>query len=344
MNEIRFLHTDCWRLTEPVAALTSTPEWLRRMARDATRSAVLRTLELATAHQAGFLFVAAPPINSNTFSESVADWLNTAFQRLREGGTKIVMAASHPSIDQLADVLLQPQERLLVKRQASHLELAAAPIETTCLADLAVTNDQADRLSSAPCNYVYHPQVRHEVSGLSETEFVYSAGATQSLGPTESGSFGCLLVRATPEDGSIAAEFHATDTLRFETCSLDAATVTTEEQLCEAVVDATRELTRQQNHTTVIDWQVSGLAPHRRLPDLWQEQRLLKSIRNGLQTGHLGAWPRRIAITPASITAGESQSGTDATLRTVLCEDRQMTPQAVWDQLVEGTRLLRRAA
>jgi hypothetical protein len=349
MSDIRFVHTDYWRLADSIAGLATAPEWLRRQARDATRDSVLATLNLASTRNADFIFVGGSCTDDKMFYASVADWLREPLNMLRRQGIRVVMAESHlPAINELADVIVRPNERVHASRTDGTVRLTTANAHEDFRCDLAISTGDCGPSANATCNYLYSPQLRHEIAHAQHRNPVYSAGATQAHSPAETGEFGCLLVAATASHHDVTTSFHSTDTLRFDKRTIDGMTAHNRQRICDEIVEESRVLARQVSLTTVVDWQITSPLDGVRTLELLRSDEILDLVRADLQTGHLGVWPRRVAVFPANLQmATQSNDIRPDTLRTLLFDEATATgsgSQAGFEQLVTGARLLNRAA
>lgn len=349
MNGIRFVHTDYLRLADSVAGLAAAPDWLRRLARDATRGAVSRIFEIARTHRADFVFIGGSCTESEEFQSSVLRWIDGPIKNLREEGIQVVMAASPLSETEcLADFVVNPGERLHVTRSADHVRLGISRSEMPAGSDLAVSPVMAGPSAHAACNYLFRPQARHAIGTSPDGAPVYSAGAPQSHGPHEQGAFGCLVVEADPDSGNLDVVFQSTDPLRFETRNIDLSSVVTSRTVCDAVVEESRDLARQQRRTTVVDWHFETPLECAGEIESWRQETILDSVRRTLQEGHLGVWPRRIEMAPSNVSLADGTESEGAHELTSLLFERQRESHheahAIFAEMITGARLLRRAA
>jgi len=349
MNKIRFVHTDHLRLAGSIAGLASAPDWLRRLSRDATRGAVSRVFQIAATQNADFVFIGGNCTDSEPFHSSVLQWLQEPIKTLRQQGIQVVLAASPFSeMENLADVVVHPDERLHATRAANgRVELASHSCDSHTISDLAISPARIGASAHATCNYVFRPQTRHAIEMSPKYHPVYSAGSPQSHGPHETGEFGCLVVDADRNTGHVNADMEATDPLRFETRHITQVSVISYQDTCDAVVKESRILARQQRHTTVVDWHVECPMECNDRLESWQQENILESVRSSLQEGHLGAWPRQIVVSPLSVrlaTINESEGTRELT--SLLLEQQKESRQeshAAFAELVTGARLLRAA-
>lgn len=349
MNGIRFVHTDYLRLADSIAGLAAAPDWLRRLARDATRGAVSRVFEIARTHRADFVFIGGSCTESEEYQSSVVRWMKGPVQSLQQQGIQVVMSASPSSdLECLADFVVRPGERLHVTRASGHVRLGISRTDMPAGSELAVSPAKAGPSSHAACNYLFRPQTRHHIGTTPDGAAVHSAGAPQSHGPHEQGAFGCLVVEANPDSGHLDVVFQTTDPLRFETRNIDLSSVVTSQHVHDAVVEESRDLARQQRRTTVVDWHFETPLDCAGEFESWRQETILDSVRRTLQEGHLGVWPRRIEMAPSNVSlADRSESGGARELTTLLFERQRESHQeahAIFAELITGARLLRRAA
>jgi|GEM_PF-2848816 len=349
MSSIRFVHSDYWRLAESIAGLASAPEWLRRQARDATRDSVVSLLNLASTHHVDFVFVGGRCTDDTAFSTSVADWLSEPLGLLRRQGIQIVMAESRiPAMDSLADVVVRPGERLHAGRLDGRVRLTTSHPSEEIHSDLAISAGDCGPSRLALVNYLYSPQLRHEIARPDHSVPVYSAGATQAHGPTETGRFGCLVVDVEPQQNAVNTEFHSTDTVQFESRTMEAVASNGHQEICERLVEESRALARQVSQTTVVDWRINTPVTCPDTVEFLRSEQILDAVRAAMQTGHLGVWPRRVAVClPNLRLAGDIDDFGPGTLKTLLLDETVSTgrsTQVGFEQLVTSVRLLNRAA
>jgi len=349
MNQIRFVHTDHLRLAGSIAGLASAPDWLRRLARDATRGAVTRVFQIAATRNADFVFIGGSCTESEPFSSSVLQWLKEPIDTLRQQGIQVVMAASQFSeMENLADVVLHPDERLHATRAANdQLKLSSHSSDSHTISDLAISPSQTGASPHATCNYVFRPQIRHTIEISSKHYPVYSAGCPQSHGPHETGEFGCFVIDADPNTGQVNAELEYTAPLRFETRRITQESAISHQDACDAVFKESRALAGQQRHTTIVDWHIECPIECNDKLESWQQENILQSVRLSLQEGHLGAWPRRIVVDPSGIRLATIDKSEEIfELTKLLLKQQKESGQeshAAFTELVTGVRLLRAA-
>ncbi len=101
MSVIRFLHTDSLRLGSPVAGLSESPDWLRKVAGCAVRTAVTNVIEAAVAGRCHLLLIAGRLTESSQDLDLAVTWLKGQTQVLKEHGIRLVLAG-HPESDHAA--------------------------------------------------------------------------------------------------------------------------------------------------------------------------------------------------------------------------------------------------
>lgn len=349
MNGIRFIHTDHCRLAGSISGLAAAPDWLRRLARDSTRGAVSRVFEIATTQEADFVFMAGAVSEIAEFDSSVAAWLREPIERLRRRGIKVVLAPTRPStVDDLADAVLRPGERLQVRKCSVGVELSVQAAESQPSSDLVISPAASGASGQATCNYLFLPGTRRAEDVTADGVPVYTAGAPQSHGPHEQGASGCLVVDADPVDSRLEIKFEETDPLRFETRTVDENSVQTSQDICDAVVTASLELARRQRRSTVVDWQLENSIECAGTIESWHQDHILESVRSTLQKGHLGVWPRRVVVSPSRVRlSGVSDSEGLRELHSLLSQQSAETREelnSVFAELITGARLLSGAA
>lgn len=348
MNGLRFVHTDHCRLAGSISGLAAAPDWLRRLARDATRGSVSRVFEIAAAQHADFVFITGQISDAPEFDSSVAHWLREPVERLRRRGIQLVLATKQPSaIDALADAIVRPGERLQVTRSVQGVELSVQSTESQP-GGLVISAAVSGPSARAACNYLYESGIRTARSSTDSGLPVYTAGAPQSHGPQEQGESGCLVVEADPGNCRVDVSFEETDPLRFETRTVDPGTALTSQDICDAVLNASLDLARHQRRSTVVDWLVDSPVECAGTIESWDQTSILETVRSTLQKGHLGVWPRRVVVAPSKVRlSGVSETDGIRELNALLFDEPMETPEkksAVFAELITGTRLLNRAA
>lgn len=310
MSIIRFLHTDSLRLGSPVAGLSESPDWLRKLATSAVRTAVCNVVEAAIAGRVQFILIAGRLTESAADLEMAVTWLSHQSTRLREHGIRAVIAG-HSEADREAlrrlDAIVLPPECVLEVRGSD-----SGPPEYRTLTQGAEARPGTLTVEVNP------HRMRHHASGLAYTavpsatpsrlaqssdgtvvshdrNLKLSAGSPQAITPDESGSFGCQLVEANFNHQTLTARFCATDVIRFSQELLVCRTGTELSQVTSLLLNRSRSVGVSDRRTTVVDWVIDGqisVSDAERFP--LGEMDFLRELRNRLQAGHAGAWPRRV--------------------------------------------------
>ena len=316
MSTIRFLHTDHLRLASPVAGLSDSPDWLRKVASSAVRTAVVNVIEAAIAGRCQFLIVAGRLTESEQDLDLALAWLMPHASALREHGVRLVLAgysaSEHSALRCLDAILLSPGQRLdvwnsasgstewavnsrLVPARSTALGIEFSGVETVRpLSDLAYVAVPAT-LPSTTANSFDGVAVAHD------RHLRMSAGSPQSLGPVERGHFGCQMVEADLHRQTITSRFCATDVIRFSQELISVPAGMPASQLCEMLCERSRAIGTSGRCTTVVEWVIDGhLSMTSAAAKSLCEIDLLRDLRVGLNAGHAGAWPCRIRFSDNS--------------------------------------------
>lgn len=316
MSAIRFLHTDHLRLASPVAGLSDSPDWLRKVASSAVRSAVVNVIEAAIAARCQFLIVAGRLTESEQDLDLALAWLMSHAASLREHGVRLVLAgysASEQSALRCLDaILVSPGQRLDVWNNVSGTtewsvnsrldsgRPGALGIEFSSMDSVRPLSELAyvvvpSTLPSATTNSFDGVAVAHD------RHLRISAGSPQSLGPVERGHFGCQMVEADLLRQTITARFCSTDVIRFSQELISVPAGMPASQLCEMLCERSRAIGTSGRCTTVVEWVIDGhLSMTSVAAKSLCEIDLLRDLRMGLNAGHSGAWPCRIRFSDNS--------------------------------------------
>jgi len=310
MSVVRFLHTDSLRLGSPVSGLSDSPDWLRKVASSAVRTAVTNVIEAAIAGRCHLLLIAGRITESSQDLDLAITWLKSQTVALQEHGIRLVIAG-HPESDHVAlrrlnAVLLAPGQRLDVwSNSADRIECSIASVSAPGRAGvlgIEIGTGSGHR-SQNELTYIAIPSILPSVT--SETiEGVaaahdrllrISAGCPQSIGPMERGSFGCQLVEADVSRQSLTARACPTDVIRFAQELIPCREGMAASQLGELLKQRSRSLSTNGRRTTVVEWIVDGhLTLSNTKTEPLNEIDLLRDLRSSLHAGHSGAWPYRI--------------------------------------------------
>ncbi len=316
MSVVRFLHTDALRLGSPVAGLSESPDWLRKVASSAVRTAVTNVIEAAVAGRCQLLLIAGRLTESEQDLELAVSWLVGQSHVLREHGIRIILAghseSDYPALRRLDAILLGSEQRLdvlhgaegrvecVVSAKSSPARHGALGIEISSLNSARPLADLA---------YVAVPSVLPAVATTSfdgvatahDRHLRLSAGCPQAIKPSEQGNFGCQLVEADLVRQSLTARFCSTDVIRFAQELVPCRPGLQVSQLCNLLEERSRALGTSGRCTTVVDWVVDGqVALSQSGSQSLCEVELLRELRASLHAGHVGAWPCRIRFSDSS--------------------------------------------
>jgi hypothetical protein len=316
MSVIRFVHTDSLRLGSPVSGLSDCPEWLRKVAGSAVRTAVTNVFEAAIAGRCHLLLIAGRLTESSQDLDLAITWLKGQAVALREHGIRLVIAghpeSDHPALRHLDAVLVAPGERLDVwLNGAERIECSVTPASTpgrTGVLGIEV-GTQSIRRPQTELAYVAVPALSPSptsdtlegVAAAHNRLLRVSAGCPQSIGPTERGAFGCQLVEADLSRQTLTARACATDVIRFAQELISFRQGMAASQLGNHLKERSRILSTNDRRTTVVEWIIDGhLALSGATNEPLNEFELLKDLRGSLHAGHSGAWPYRIRFSDNS--------------------------------------------
>ena len=137
-----------------------------------------------------------------------------------------------------------------------------------------------------------------------------SAGPVQSVGPEESADCGCILVEVDLSTREIQSTVLATDVIRFATEELSLPEVSTVDGLIAEISRTSRSLDRRSTQTVIVDWvlHTKVTTDLKGVADL-SERNLLTRLRQFLQGGHRGFWPRSICFSEDSVVQVTAPQG-----------------------------------
>ena len=316
MSVIRFLHTDSLRLGSPISGLSDSPEWLRKVAGSAVRTAVTNVFEAAIAGRCHLLLIAGRLTESSQDLNLAITWLKGQAVALREHGIRLVIAghpeSDHPALRHLDAVLVAPGQRLDVwLNGAKRIEFSVSPASTSGGAGVLgiEVGTQSARRPQTELAYVAVPALSpsptsETVEGVAAAHnrlLRVSAGCPQAIGPTERGASGCQLVEADLSRQTITARACATDVIRFAQELISCRPGMAASQLGDRLKERSRALSMNDPRTTVVEWVIDGhLVLSGATTEPLNEFELLKDLRGSLHAGHSGAWPYRIRFSDNS--------------------------------------------
>ncbi|MEZ6124954.1 MAG: hypothetical protein R3C49_17555 [Planctomycetaceae bacterium] len=316
MSGIRFVHTDFLRLGSPLTGIAQPPTWLQSLAAECVRTAVRNIVETTLARQAQLLVIAGSVCDSQEDLDPAVRWLNEQFAQLRRAGVRIAAFADDSrtatALGSVCDVVLTRSETLHVAPSGSGLQLSRMSALSGSCSGLTISAGASVTPDAARLLYQAVPAVqpsadcdRTSVRGF----LALSAGAAQTVSPSETWNCGCIVVDADLNSRELTSTFSLCNPVRYASEQLDLSDVTTVERLTSEIVRATREADRHSGQTVIAAWQVrTGLtADVQELAGL-DEQHLLQRLRNQLEAGHKGVWPASVTFT-RSATLQLSSSG-----------------------------------
>ncbi len=316
MSVIRFLHTDSLRLGSPILGLSDSPDWLRKAAGSAVRTAVTNVIEAAIAGRCQFLLIAGKLTESSQDLGPAIAWLKTRTLDLRTHGIQLVIAghpeSDHAALRRLDAILMAPGQRLDVwSNGAARIEFNVSPTSTTARASaLGIEiGTESGRRPQSDLAYVAVPSLTPSstsdsidgVASAHDRMLRMSAGCPQSIGPLERGTFGCQLVDADLSRQLLTARACVTDVIRFAQELVSCRQGMAASELGELLRERSRLLSANGRCTMVVEWVIDGqftLSGAKMEPLC--EFDLLKDLRGSLHAGHSGAWPHRIRFSDNS--------------------------------------------
>ena len=316
MSVIRFLHTDSLRLGSPISGLSDSPDWLRKAAGSAVRTAVTNLIEAAIAGRCQLLLIAGKLTESSQDLGPAITWLKAQTLVLRNHGIQLVIAghpeSDHAALRRLDAILVAPGQRLDVspngaERIQCHVSPASTPGRAGALG--IEVGSESGRRPQADLAYVAVPSLTPSSTSNSIDGVVsahdrllrMSAGCPQSIGPMERGTFGCLLVDADLSRQLLTARSCVTDVIRFAQELVSCQQGMAASELGELLRDRSRLLSTNGRCTMVVEWVIDGqLTLSGAMLEPLCEFDLLKDLRSGLHAGHSGAWPHRIRFSDSS--------------------------------------------
>lgn len=316
MSVVRFLHTDALRLGSPISGLADSPEWLRKTAGSAVRTAVTNVIEASIAGRCHFLLIAGKLTESSQDLGLAVTWLKAQTVTLREHGIRLVLAghreSDHAALRRLDAILMAPGQRLDVWFDgAERIEYSVSPSSIpgrTGALGIEVGTESARR-PQADLAYVAVPSLMpsstsDSIDGVASSHdrlLRISAGCPQSIGPMERGTFGCQLVDADLSRQLLTARACVTDVIRFAQELISCRQGIAASQLGELLRERSRSSSTNGRCTTVVEWVIDGqLSLSGSLTEPLSEFDLLKDLRSSLHAGHSGAWPSRIRFSDNS--------------------------------------------
>lgn len=306
MSTIRFVHTDFLRLGTPLVGVANPPTWLLEHVTSSVRHAVRNVIETAITQQADFLFIAGSVCDSSEDLESVVHWLSEQFAPLRRNGIQVVAVADDQrtaaTLRSACDIVISRTDSLHATKSAHAGVQLSTQIQHTdhTHALLVSTGSHAvvSHADSGRLNYRAIPATRSSADcsrAANQRSLCLSAGAVQTISSQETWNCGCIVVDADLTAQSLASSFFVTNPVRFATETLELKELTSADRLVSEITQASKSLQRNSGQTVIVDWFINTTlnSDAQELSDL-QEHHLLGRLRNQLEAGHQGVWPRRV--------------------------------------------------
>ena len=304
MSTVRFVHVDHLRLSTSPVGIADAPAWLRQLACDSVRNSVRNVIEVAVADNAEFLLIAGRVTDSPDDLEFVIDWLDQQFETLRRHGIQVVaVAASHREAEllgRICNVVIHDGDCLYVAPDINETwRLSTSADVGYTKSDLVVTlgggKPGVGRTTYNAQSSVQPSEVRNRI--VTDGYLSVSAGPVQAISQSETWQGGCVVVDADVVSREIRTEFRACDVLRFATEDLHLNSPVTIDSLILEIARASDGIGKSISQTVIIDWRLSAEVMLE-MSDMSQicESSLLLRLRSDLQSGHRGAWPRRISF------------------------------------------------
>lgn len=303
---IRVLCTDSLRLGSALSGLASSPEWLRRSATNAVRQSVTNLFDAAILARCQAVVVCGRVVEDARNLETALRWLKPYCQRLQDKNISLIIAG-HSSADfsllqQLpATSVVECHQPFLLKTMAGGLTVAAAEDESAAQGDCLLIRRSTADLDKFPSLLLRGGQVPTEQCEASEFTVEGQecpqliVGCPQAISPAESGAHGGFVVDLT-EDRTLSARFVATDSLRYHRDEVSFQDPVDRQELLLKLkqVGRSRAVSRRVH---VADWIIHGtLICGETTQQSLEESRLLQDLRESLQGGLAGFWPRRIQL------------------------------------------------
>lgn len=318
MSTIRFLHAGQLRLATPLSGLADSPAWLQQLSAGAVRQAVHNLAEAAIANGVQFVLLAGRVTECAEDLPAAAEWLKELFRPLKDRGIAVVSFAETESAVSLhrrfCSTVVGRDEVLHVSLR-SEGGVRLTPSSARRFEDgMVVTSGQlpVDLQSRLSYHAVASSRPAAELANSeSITSVRRSAGVIQACAPEETWNCGVIMADADLAAGSIRTCFRETDVLRFMAERLHVDRQVTPVELIAEIVRASDAIERRTSQTVIADWvlRCDVRASADEISRL-QQAVMLAAVRERLQGGHRGVWPRSIVFTPDSTLQLAGAEGT----------------------------------
>ena len=325
MSVMRVICTDALRLGSPLEGLAGSPEWLRRIAASAVRQSVLNLCEAAVLSECQAILVNGRLVEQTSLLDAAVRWLRPHCEQLQAQGVSLILCG-HPAEDaallkSLPATIVVPQDRtfaLTATADGLAVQLIESPGQTpsagllVCRGEFPSTSAFRLRLQRGDMS------TDSQETGTSTWEFLRDAelqlNSPQAVHPAETAACGALIVELSDTESALTARFCATDVLRYCREEFRSEQPLERGELLQQLMQRSRRSTATRR-VNVVDWSIQATL----LSDLncdanLEEQQLLSDLRETLQGGLSGFWPRRIRFAEDSRLQGQS-----AELEDLLC-------------------------
>ena len=301
--------------------------------RQATRRAFENLIQLAISENVAFVLIAGDLYDGDWRDYNTGLYLVSQMTRLREADIRaFIISGNHDAANKMTRVLRLPDNVHVFPTERAGtftLDEFDVAIHGQGFARPSIRKDLSTGYPSALPGYFnigmlhtcatgregHEPYAPCTLGGLSSKEYQYWAlghvhqqeilsadpmiafsGNIQGRHIRETGPKGCWLVHAG-ENGSVAADFHHLDVIRWSKCDVDAAAAKTGYDVVDRVYEKLEQLLGQSNGVPlVVRVEVSGASPaHERLvadPERWRNE--IRSAAIDLSGGRL--WIEKVNI------------------------------------------------
>ena len=305
MATIRFVHTDYLRLGTPLSGIASPATWLQQLATGAVRHAVRNVIETAITQKVDFLLIAGSVCESQEDLDPAVRWLAEQFIPLRREGIQVVAVAddhrTNVALGEICDIVLARSECLEVSGSSNGgVQLSKRQHHSAHTAGLVISAGHLPATDGGRLVYQAVPglQSTPDCSRVSHDGFLsLTAGAVQTVNSHETWNCGCVVVDADLATRELSSTAFVSNPVRYVSEKLDLSQATTADRLISEITHASKALQRSSGQTVLVDW----LVDTRLTSDLKEllrldEAQLLHRLRNHLEAGHQGVWPRKIVF------------------------------------------------
>ncbi len=317
MSVMRVICTDALRLGSPLEGLAGSPEWLRRIAAAAVRQSVVNLCDAARLSDCQAILVSGRVVEQTQQLDAAVRLLRPHCERLGLQGISLILCG-HPAEDA---ALLQSLPATIVVPQDQTFVLSRTPDGVTVNVTESVREERlpalvvcrGERTQTAAFRVRLQPgsmPADSQGEGTSAWTFERDAelflSSPQAIRPDETAAGGALIVDVSDSTSTLTARFCPTDVIRYSQQEFCSEQPLQRNELLRQLMRASRSLAspRQVN---VVDWDIRAtLVSDPQSDGRLDEQELLRDLRETLQSGLSGFWPRRIRLAEGSRLHGQS--------------------------------------